>query len=89
MSKELIYLTYSLFCIDQIRKYISNDSNSRAEKFTKELMFKIENLTEFPNLGVYLGNNQYKYVINKNYLVYYFILNSKIYILSVKHVKNI
>ena len=51
-------------------------------------MYKIENLAEFPNLGIYLGNNQYKYVINKNYLVYYFILNSIIYILSVKHVKN-
>ena len=56
MSKELIYLTYSLFCIDQIRKYISNDSNTRAEKFTKELMYKIENLAAKYNLKVFVGD---------------------------------
>ena len=88
MYKKLIYTTPALDSIDNIRKYIEFDSIERADKYCEDLVFKIRNLKQFSNLGISIGNNQYKYVINKNYLVYYFILNSIIYILSVKHVKN-
>ncbi len=88
MSKRIEYSPYAHYCILEIINYISKNPTVKGQKYLLEITKKIEYLIDFPNLGIYLGNNQYKYVINKNYIIYYKILNSKIYILSVKHVKN-
>ena len=88
MSKEITYSPYAHYCILQIITYISENPTSKGKKSILEIIKKIEYLSDFPTLGIYLGNKQYKYIINKNYVIYYKILNSNIYILSVKHVKN-
>ncbi len=88
MPKKIIYTTDSSKCLIQIMDYISKDSLLKAEKFIYEITIKIRNLSKFPKLGKLLIENNYVYLVNQNYLVYYKIENSKIFILSVKHVKN-
>jgi len=87
MYKKLIYTTPALDSIDEIRKYVGLDSIERADKFCEELIFKIRNLKQFPNLGTSIGDNQYKYVLDKNYIVIYTILEDNIFILYVINVK--
>jgi len=89
MYKKLIYTTPALDSIDNIRKYIEFDSIERADKYCEDLVFKIRNLKQFSNLGISIGNNQYKYVLDKNYVVIYTILENKIYVLYVINVKLI
>lgn len=87
MSRKVIYTILALNDMDNIFEYIKTDSLPRAEIFIAEIKSKITNLSLFLKLGKQLNENTYIYLINKNYLVYYKILNSKIYILSVKNVK--
>lgn len=89
MYKKLIYTTPALDSIDNIRKYIEFDSMQRADKYCEDLVFKIRNLKQFPSLGISIGNNQYKFVLDKNYVVIYTILGNKIYVLYVINVKQI
>ena len=89
MYKKLIYTTPALDSIDNIRKYIEFDSIERADKYCEDLVFKIRNLKQFSNLGISIGNNQYKYALDKNYVVIYTILENKIYVLYVINVKLI
>ncbi len=89
MYKKLIYTTPALDSIDNIRKYIEFDSMERADKYCEDFVFKIRNLKQFPNLGISIGNNQYKYILDKNYVVIYTILENKIYVLYVINVKQI
>lgn len=88
MYKKLIYTTPALDSINDLRKYVRVDSIERADKFCEELIFKIRNLKQFPNLGISIGDNQYKYVLDKNYVVIYTILEDKIFILYVINVKS-
>lgn len=87
MARELIYTLPSLVDIDEIRNYISSDSKLRAEKFSNMLMSKVENLKEFPNLGFKDKLGLSKYIIDKNYIVYYYVKESKVYVLGLRNVK--
>ncbi len=88
MHKTLIYSIVALNSLQEISKRISEDSIIRAEKFVKNIILRIDNLELFPNLGVNVGNEQYKYVLDKNYIAIYTISNSKIYILHIVNVKK-
>ena len=88
MHKTLIYSIVALNSLQEISKRISEDSIIRAEKFVKNLTLRIDNLEKFPLLGVFIGNEQYKYVLDKNYIAIYTVIDSKIYILHIVNVKK-
>ncbi len=88
MYKTLIYSIVALNSLQEISNKISEDSIFRAEKFVQNIIQKIDNLEKFPNLGINIGNNQYKYILDKNYIVIYIISDSKIYILHIVNVKK-
>jgi len=88
LYKKLIYSILALNSLEEISKRISDDSLIRAEKFVESLILKVQNLKQFPNLGVNIGNGQYKYVLDKNYIAIYTVVDSKIYILHIINVKK-
>ena len=75
-------------CLNLIRKYITKDSQKRAEKFINKLIDKIGNLKQFSELGIKIEENKYIYVIDKNYLIKYRIEKDIIYILTIKNIKT-
>lgn len=87
MSKELVYTKYFYDSLDEILDYIRKDSDFRASNFLKIVIEKIENLKDFPNLGFKDKLGLSKYIVDKNYIVYYYIENSKVYILGLRNVK--
>jgi len=87
-KKTLIYSILALKSLQEISKRISDDSLIRAEKFVESLILRVQNLKQFPKLGVFIGNDQYKYVLDKNYIAIYTIVDSKIYILHIINVKK-
>ncbi len=88
MSREVIFTIPFLDSLSEIRNYIKEDSEISAEKFVSNIKSKINNLKKFPHLGKQVNRNLYQYFLNKNYLIYYIIIDSKIFILSIKHVKK-
>ncbi len=87
MSKELVYTKYFYDSLDEILDYIRKDSDFRASNFLKIVIEKIENLKDFPNLGFKDKLGLSKYIIDKNYIVYYYIEKSKVYVLGIKNSK--
>ncbi len=86
-GRKISYSLNSLNSINQIRKYITKDSQKRAENFVNKLIFRISNLKQFPYLGVKIEENKYVYLIDKKYLVKYRIEKETIYILTIKNIK--
>ena len=86
-GRKISYSHNSLNSINQIRKYITKDSQKRAENFVNKLIFRISNLKQFPYLGVKIEENKYVYLIDKKYLVKYRIEKETIYILTIKNIK--
>ncbi len=87
-GRKISYSPNSLNSINQIRKYITKDSQKRAENFVNKLIDRISNLKQFPYLGVKIEENKYVYLIDKNYLVKYRIEKETIYILTIKNIKK-
>ena len=87
MSKELVYTKYFYDSLDEILDYIRKDSDFRASNFLKIVIEKIENLKDFPNLGFKDKLGLSKYIIDKNYIVYYYIEKSKVYVLGIRNSK--
>ena len=85
--RTLVYSINSSLTLNQIRKYITKDSKTRAENFVNKLLGKIINLEEFPYLGVKIEANKYFLVIDKNYLIKYRLSKDTIYILTIKNIK--
>lgn len=85
--RKVIYSYAVILSLNDIRRYIITDSKTRAEKFINKLLDKIDNLEQFPHLGIKNEENKYLFVIDKNYLITYKIINSKIYILTIKNTK--
>jgi len=86
-GRKISYSPNSLNSINQIRKYITKDSQKRAENFVNKLISRISNLKQFPYLGIKIEGNKYIYLIDKNYLIKYKIDKNTIYVLTIKNIK--
>jgi plasmid stabilization system protein ParE len=89
MQKKIVYTNFASEDILNIFYYISRDSFNRAKKFALKLILKIDNLKEFPQLGINNNKNTFILVIDKNYLIKYRIEKETIYILTIRSVKKL
>lgn len=76
--------------IKNIKEYIAEDSLDNATKVVKDLIEKIEQLGEFPEMGKMLMykiniNSKYRYFICGSYLIFYLFEDN---IVSIQRVLN-
>lgn len=62
--------------LKNIKEYITEDSQAVAEEVINKLYIQIENIQQFPNIGLDLSKRvrfrtNYKYVIWENYIIFY------------------
>ena len=62
--------------LKNIKEYITQDSQAVAEEVINKLYIQIENIQQFPNIGLDLSKRvrfrtNYKYVIWENYIIFY------------------
>ena len=62
--------------LKNIKEYIIQDSQAVAEEVINKLYIQIENIQQFPNIGLDLSKRvrfrtNYKYVIWGNYIIFY------------------
>ncbi len=77
----------------KIKKYISEDSVEAATKIVKDIIEKIENLADFPEMETMLMNkislkSKYRYIICGQYLIFYIYENNIVSIQRVLHGKR-
>lgn len=81
--------------IDDSAAYIFQESKSNdvAQKFINEIYNVIESLSSFPERGnnprkQILRTQGYKYVICREYLIFYKVLDKTVYVMAVFHSKK-
>ncbi|NMM62202.1 type II toxin-antitoxin system RelE/ParE family toxin [Clostridium sp. P21] len=79
--------------LQYIKDYIAQESINIAAKIVKEIIEKIENLGQFPEMGTMLKykigvNTKYRYIICNQYLIFYIYENAVISIQRVLHGKR-
>jgi toxin ParE1/3/4 len=76
----------------EIAGYIAQDKPSAAEKWIKTVFSKVEQLKSSPELARIvpeIGNNQFRELVYGNYRVIYRIEAEQIFILTIRHGKQI
>ncbi|MDP3029001.1 MAG: type II toxin-antitoxin system RelE/ParE family toxin [Deltaproteobacteria bacterium] len=76
----------------EIAGYIAQDKPSAAEKWTKTVFSKVEQLKISPKIGRIvpeIRNNQFREIIYGNYRIIYRIETEQISILTIRHGKQI
>lgn len=76
----------------EIAGYIAQDKPSAAEKWTKTVFSKVEQLKNSPKIGRIvpeIRNNQFREIIYGNYRIIYRIETEQISILTIRHGKQI
>jgi addiction module RelE/StbE family toxin len=76
----------------EIAGYIAQDKPSAAEKWTKIVFSKVEQLKTSPKIGRIvpeIRNNQFREIIYGNYRIIYRIETEQISILTIRHGKQI
>ena len=76
--------------LEDIRKYIAEDSEEQANKVIRKLLEDIENLQKFPDMGTCLNNKvhidaKYRYIITYSYATVYYTDDQFVYITTVLH----
>ncbi|EYE87470.1 RelE/StbE family addiction module toxin [Fervidicella metallireducens AeB] len=79
--------------LQEIKKYISEDSVEAATKIIKEIIKKIERLAEFPESGTMLMykirlKSKYRYIICGQYPIFYIYENNIVSIQRILHGKR-
>lgn len=74
--------------LEDIRSFIAEDNSKKASEVLNEIFEKIENLKYFPGIGAKLSKrvsfeNEYKYIVWKEYIIIYKIENEFIEIYRV------
>lgn len=85
---KIIWSNKSLADIENIFNYIKQDNNKKAKEFILEIREKINLLKDFPEIGKASllfdeNNNIREFVMHKNYLVSYRVLEKEIQVLQV------
>ena len=79
--------------LQEIKSYIAEDNMDAATKVVKEIIEKIENLVEFPEMGTMLMykislKSKYRYVICNQYLIFYIYEDNIVSIQRILHGKR-
>ncbi|MES9857447.1 MAG: type II toxin-antitoxin system RelE/ParE family toxin [Sedimenticola sp.] len=88
-------LTWSPLAIErisEIAEYIAQDKPTTAEKWVDKIFNLVERLSEFPESGRVvpeIDNKMFREIISGNYRIIYKHEKSKIFILTVRHGKQI
>ena len=78
--------------LSEIAKYIAMDNPVTAERWVDKIFTMVEKLSEFPERGRVvpeLNNKMIREIISGNYRVIYKLENTKISVLTVRHVKQV
>ena len=76
--------------IKNIKEYIAEDNLDAAIKVVKDIVEKIESLSEFPEMGKMLMykinlNSKYRYAVSGSYLIFYLFENNIVSVQRVLH----
>jgi plasmid stabilization system protein ParE len=89
---KVIWSPLSIDRVQEISEYISNDSPGEALKWVDEIFNFVLNLEKFPELGRHvpeIKKTNYREIIFGNYRIVYRIDEKQVYILTVRHFKQI
>ena len=93
MKSKLVFLPSAVGDLDEIILYIAESDKNAALKIKNEIIDKIEKLKEFPKLGriipeAKMRKKGYRMLVHESYLIFYRIIEDKIYIYRVLHGKR-
>ena len=76
--------------LEDIRKYIAEDSIEQATKVVRRIIADIEKLQNFPDMGTFLNNKvhcdgKYRYIITYSYATVYYVDEEYVYVTTVLH----
>lgn len=79
--------------LKEIKNYIAEDSIEAGIKTVKEIIDKIENLSDFPEMGAMLMykirlKSKYRYIISGQYIIFYIYEQSMVSIQRILHGKR-
>jgi addiction module RelE/StbE family toxin len=78
--------------IEEIYSYIESDSPSAAQKWVLKLLSKVEQLGKTPKIGrkvPEIGSSSIRELIYNNYRIIYRVTDLKVFILTIRHFKQI
>jgi len=90
MSYEIRINPIATEDMKEIKEYISEDNPEIAIKVIKEIIEKIEILSEFPEMGKMLMykiklNNKYRYIVSGSYIIFYLFEKNVVSVQRVLH----
>ena len=76
MKRKIKVSPIAIKDINEAKEYIREENITAVNKFTKRIIDSIENLAEFPELGMELSKkielkNDYRYLVVDEYIVFY------------------
>lgn len=79
--------------LDNIKKYIAEDSIIQADKVILKILDDINNLLAFPEIGTYLSNKilcprKYRYIMTYSFATIYYLENDDIIVITVLHLSR-
>ena len=89
---KIIWSPLAIDRATEILQYIVNDDPSAAERWIESVFKKVNNLENFPNIGRIVPETNRKdirEIIFKNYRIIYRIEKEQIFILTIRHGKQI
>ena len=89
---RIVWSPLSIERVEEISLYISNDSPLAAQGWVEEIFDYVSSLETFPELGrrvPEINKNNYRELIFGNYRIVYRIDEKRIFILTVRHFKQI
>ncbi len=92
MPKKILLSEAAYYDIDSMFSYISQDNKNAAERLRTRLYEAIKQLTEFPEKGAVLPEEDapgatrgYRRIVENPYIIFYRVLEDKIIIARVLH----
>ena len=85
---KIIWSPLAIERVSEIARYIASDSLSAAEEFVTAIFDRAENLKRFPQIGrevPEVGRPDIREVIHGNYRIIYRLRPEKLYILTIRH----
>jgi len=89
---KILWTERAIERISEIAKYIAYDSPLAAERWAEKIIQKVEALSEFPKSGrkiPELNKKEYRELVFGNYRVIYKTSGETMYVLTVRHFKQI
>jgi plasmid stabilization system protein ParE len=86
MACSVVYAPRALRDLQAIETYLLKRSTSGARNVLTAIKATIDDLAEFPKVGIPIGDNRYRMPVRRyGYLVYYRVAEQRIFILHVRH----